>query len=1292
MELHEYPRPANDTGIGIHWTVGFATAIGMGKIRDFWLPELKAMGVKWVKIFNHDGAIDFAELLLAEGFMPIVRIYRPSPNPSTLDIRELVHIDAFVRAGVRYFEFNSEPDLDSEWKGGRVPANGFDLVLDNTIANMELILERGGMPGIPAVSNGSRWDIVGGIVGRGRQDLFNGPVWQAIHNYSRNRPLDYPYDIGNQEGAAYTQRFYETLANEAWGDDAWRGRTLPQVNRLRYERSNPGATIMDDNACWLAYEFFDARNRRHLGRSIPILSTECGYIVGEDSDPRYPATTPDLHMAQTLEACRVMMGTSTRYQTAPDYYFCSAFWLVGNGVLGSASNWCEHHAWYSDRWPGGMLPIVRALKAEPKRVRRWQGEVPVGARTVLHGTVLNAGDRRTLVLERNGSEVARATLDANSRYLIPDLLPGSYTLRVEGTAIDQPVSLLPGQEDVVVNLDLAESFALSGSTLSGTVRGGAGAVVLLLRTNDGEEWVTMAKDDGSFRFVDLPPGAYNVRVQGEGSHVAGILLDGKSQREVELAVAGWGYTLHRQETTAQRGCFIRCLTPDHPGLTIRAHSGDGGDWQSEAVQTRLIPELNSAGCEIGPLEPGYYRVEVEGLTELDGTPCTLEAYVEVERRTLPVLTFVFTALEQITADLHNSTLRGRVIGGCTPQRKLVARLIDDQAQRQEQPLADDCTFLFEGLRPGLYTVEIAGYEDIASRADIALDGKNAVSIELLVPVEERFVATRRADSVIAGTAPDSAGRTAKLVDAVGNEHRRLVDRRNRFRFDNLARGVYRLSVDGGYVYDEIMVDGSNELFVTFQPLVETWETQISPAGSMPGYSVVRVEVEGMRGLPVYIWKEDWEGMMRRTGSKPEYGDHSVEFSPLAPGHYMVEPEGLGVWADVELTGLEVIWIDFRRKGVPSSPHKLQPLEEVADALADDLDDDLDIAPDEEEAFAAEQNTARGGYAAGYTGYTAGDADRAASRDYDSVHGGDLHDGDLHGDDLRGDDYAGDDYGSDDYGGHVQSGHVPAFDAESEPLFGDELGDELSSRADAQEAAPYSNGHWRDRTERAAEDDEPIFDDTPPSPDEAPPSSTGWTSPHQADETTGAEEESWLRSYSSMPDEIALSAISRRFDDDFDDDDFDADDDAWADDDQWDETGAQDSPSSSRLDDDRPESQPTLGQLEPEQPDQGQARAAQEQTDSGSPAAPERRLCLLIPSPITNMDEMTALLQFVATARPAMAHTVAEVPDGSYVLLIGTSDTEDWPALEQELNERNLSFERVTRNLVEVFGKGSNDAL
>ena len=475
MELHEYPRPSNDTGIGMHWSPGTANAIGMARLREQWMPELRALGVKWVKIYNHDGALDFAEALLAEGMMPILRIYRSTPNPGRLGLKELVTIDSFVRAGVRYFEFNSEPDRDSEWRGGRVPANGLDLVAEDTIANMEAILERGGMPAIPALSSGSQWDLVGRIVAMGRRDILNGPVWQAIHNYSSNRPLDYPFDIGNQEGAAFTERFYQVVGEESWDEHAWRGRSLQEVNRLRLDRCNQGMAISDDHACFLAYQHWDALNRKHLGRSIPILSTESGYIVGEVVDPRYPATTPNLHMAQTLEACRVMMGSSQRYVNAPDYYFCTAFWLLGNAVLGSSSSWWEKHAWYSTRWHGDALPIALALKAEPKVVRHWSQRGQVGERITMRGFILNAANHRTVVLEKDANEIARTILDMAGRFVFEGLLPGRYIVKLLGEELAQPVELQPGQAEVAVNLAIEPRVeVISRSVVSGKVRGGGG--------------------------------------------------------------------------------------------------------------------------------------------------------------------------------------------------------------------------------------------------------------------------------------------------------------------------------------------------------------------------------------------------------------------------------------------------------------------------------------------------------------------------------------------------------------------------------------------------------------------------------------------------------------------------------------------------------------------------------------------------------------------------------------------------------------------------------------------------
>ena len=921
MNLHEYPRPANDTGIGIHWTVGYATSVGMSRIREFWIPEMKSMGVKWVKIFNHDGALDFCDLLLAEGFMPVVRIYRPSPNPGRLGVKELVHLDAMLRAGVRYFEFNNEPDVDAEWKGGRVPVNGLDLTVENVIANMEVILERGGMPGVPALANGSRWDLVGKVVAAGRKDLFDGPVWQAIHNYARNRPLDYPYDIGNQEGAAFTERFYRALASESWGEDAWRGRTLNEVNRLRFDRRSPGATTADDHACWLAYEYFDALNRKHLGRSLPILSTECGHLTGEDVDPRYAATTPDLHMAQTLEACRIMMGTSQRFKHAPDYYFCSAFWLLANEELGSTSTWWESHAWYSTRWPGGTLPAVRALQAEPKAARLGVTAAALPGVT-LRGTVAHAGERAVLLVEQNDLVLVRTLLDAGGRFEVADLAPGPYTLRVEGSALAQPVQLTAGQREVLVNLDLGEPVeVISRSVVEGTVRGGAGAVVMLVRKADGEEWVTMAKDDGVYRFVDLPPGAYSVRVYPGGALVENIALDGRNRIEVSLAVAGWGYTIGVADDTQKVGAIV-VTTPGHKGLRVQAHSADTS---SEPVQTGTAPEYGDFACLLAPLDVGLYIVTVDDVADIDGKPTQLEARVQVDKKLIPLVEFVYAAQVEPTP-AYEAAIGGRVLGVVRHGQPVRLILLDSQANRRECLADDEGRFAFEALGEGRYAVAIAGFEAQTTHSDIALDGRNRVEVDLTLPVvPTRPEALPAGASVITGTVPEAGGLVARLVDAVGNEQRNPVGSDGRFRFERLPAGLYAVYVEGGYAQTGLDLDGSNGVEIFFAPVISVWETSVTNAGSMPGFSAVRVEVEGMANQAVRLWQGDEVGYTASTGSQPDQDSCAVEFKPLGPGFYMIEPEGLGVWTSVELTGLEAMWVSFRRKSEAVSPNIVQPL-------------------------------------------------------------------------------------------------------------------------------------------------------------------------------------------------------------------------------------------------------------------------------------------------------------------------------------------------------------------------------
>src|SRR5204863_5564979 len=134
--------------------------------------------------------------------------------------------------------------------------------------------------------------------------------------------------------------------------------------------------------------------------------------------------------------------------------------------------------------------------------RQWQSGGAPGELIKLVGTVAHAGENRLVIVEKGGRERARALLDANSRYTIPELLPGSYLVRIPGAQIEQMVELTPDQPEVVLNLDLTPpTVVVRRSQISGGVRGGSRAEVMLLRSNDGEEWVTMARNDGSFRFV-----------------------------------------------------------------------------------------------------------------------------------------------------------------------------------------------------------------------------------------------------------------------------------------------------------------------------------------------------------------------------------------------------------------------------------------------------------------------------------------------------------------------------------------------------------------------------------------------------------------------------------------------------------------------------------------------------------------------------------------------------------------------------------------------------------------------
>ena len=117
MRLEDFPRPKDDNRRGVHWSASIYHP--KGSALDFWINELQAMHIKWVKLLDDSGgsSLEVCQRLIAADIMPVVRLWRGEPNPGHIGGREEDTIRRLVAIGVRYFETNNEPDLPAEWRG-----------------------------------------------------------------------------------------------------------------------------------------------------------------------------------------------------------------------------------------------------------------------------------------------------------------------------------------------------------------------------------------------------------------------------------------------------------------------------------------------------------------------------------------------------------------------------------------------------------------------------------------------------------------------------------------------------------------------------------------------------------------------------------------------------------------------------------------------------------------------------------------------------------------------------------------------------------------------------------------------------------------------------------------------------------------------------------------------------------------------------------------------------------------------------------------------------------------------
>ena len=929
MDLLAYPRPDEDTGIGIHWCAGVSAA-APDMVEEFWLPELIDLGVKWVKIAGQRDALPLSQALLEAQIMPIVQIVRDAPGPGPFSPTELEQVEQLIGAGVRYFEFDSEPDRAFFWRQDKLPADALTVTARAAAANMQAILERGGLPAIPALTPESDWQLAQEIQRAAGDALFDQPIWLAIHNYSSNRPPQYPDDAVHREGSPLSRELYVALASEAWQENPWQGRSLTEINDLRRrlarkEEAQPPAP--DSNAPngwrtrlaaaleqltgnqsplqfppqrvhWRTFERLNDQVCRLIGRSLPILSTASGYLINENADPRYPATTPTLHMAQTLEICRAMMGTSRHTPPAPDYYFCTAFWLLAHDALQGEGSVDEQNAWYSplhlaqdpsahadaerargpESFGWATLPIVPLLKAEPKQSR------PVSA-----------------------------TVDARP--------PG-----VQSAQETPPAPLLPMRPT-------------GEGVISGKVRGGAGALVRLTHS-DGFAYESIARTNGVYRFIDLPAGRYSLEViNPAGSRVDAIDLPPAQEVAYDLSAYGWGFEIDQRPVA--HGRMLTCSVELLPNSTTASGPTDGvGGGQTGTPALRISgggqkswvtplarsgqarPEgVETAHCEVGPLPADSYRLEVLGLPDSGagsaqrGEP--LNCQVPIARSMVTDVLFVHSYDEKRAAP-RESAISGTVQGGdgCTVR----LRAADGNEQLAEPD--EKGHYAFSRLPAGAYFLEVRRRHLLNRPRPLALDGRNLVRCDLtLLPVGALPMPPEPAvlqGQTRPGTATQPSSRDAQplggaqasqqvaLLNAQGQRYVTHVEPSGAFQFDCLPPGDYDLYAES---CDRrgIHLDDGDRFSIQLWQTEDGWSHHIRTQTAADAPGLIRVQWLGPPDLTIIVARADDNEEESRA-----HGTGKVEFGPFPPATYRVHSPQLQVSAEVHLSADEAAVVTFMR--------------------------------------------------------------------------------------------------------------------------------------------------------------------------------------------------------------------------------------------------------------------------------------------------------------------------------------------------------------------------------------------
>lgn len=343
MDLKSFPRPADGSRRGIHWSASVFHPSGSSL--DWWINELLAMNIKWVKLLDNGGGSSksICQKLLANQIIPIVRLYRDRPNPLQLNDEQKQTVKDLVALGVRYVECTNEPNLESEWQVGAWQSGGNpELVMQNWVPDAKAVIAAGGYPAFPALAqcglqpeHGSiNWTVnafewLDEQAHADAEYIFTHGGWIAVHAATLN------HCYKDSDGNWHFEYPYDPIC----------------------QKDQPGKTILQDDNSLIGYRMPAKLLQDHFGLQVPVISTEGGVLVPqsgwEQLDSRYPGYDEVGHAERTVAMFQWLRTN------AEDYFFAMCPWLIANERMGFVNPAWTKQAWYqTDR----ELPVVNAVK------------------------------------------------------------------------------------------------------------------------------------------------------------------------------------------------------------------------------------------------------------------------------------------------------------------------------------------------------------------------------------------------------------------------------------------------------------------------------------------------------------------------------------------------------------------------------------------------------------------------------------------------------------------------------------------------------------------------------------------------------------------------------------------------------------------------------------------------------------------------------------------------------------------------------------------------------------------